>query len=84
LLDFPQYTRPPEIQREAGDEAGRALTVPEVLLSGNHAAIRRWRKRQALMRTLQRRPDLLVSARLDEEEQQMLKELQDGGPNERN
>jgi tRNA (guanine37-N1)-methyltransferase len=66
LLDFPQFTRPPAI----GD-----LRVPDVLLSGNHAEIRRWRKRAALERTLERRPDLLTGASLDEEEQEILKEL---------
>ena len=69
LLDFPQFTRPAEI----GD-----LRVPDVLLSGNHAEIRRWRKRAALMRTLERRPDLLTDASLDEEEQEILKELRHG------
>ena len=69
LLDFPQFTRPAAI----GD-----LRVPDVLLSGNHAEIRRWRKRAALVRTLERRPDLLTDASLDEEEQQILRELQDG------
>jgi len=68
LLDFPQYTRPAEI----GD-----LHVPDVLLSGNHAAIRRWRKKEALSRTLDRRPDLLADASLDDEEQAILKELRD-------
>jgi tRNA (guanine37-N1)-methyltransferase len=50
LLEYPQYTRPREFRGQA---------VPEVLLSGNHAAIQRWRKEQALLRTRQRRPDLL-------------------------
>ena len=66
LLDFPQYTRPPEIA---------SLRVPDVLLSGNHAEIRRWRKREALSRTLDRRPDLLDDAVLDEEEMKLLREL---------
>lgn len=66
LLDFPQFTRPPQIDD---------LRVPDVLLSGNHAAIRRWRKREALTRTLERRPDLLDGAVLDEEEQEILREL---------
>jgi tRNA (guanine37-N1)-methyltransferase len=66
LLDFPQYTRPPEID---------SLRVPDVLLSGNHAEIRRWRKREALSRTLDRRPDLLNDAVLDEEEMKLLREL---------
>ena len=69
LLDFPQFTRPAEIAD---------LRVPDVLLSGNHAEIRRWRKREALTRTLARRPDLLAGARLDEEEQEILEELRHG------
>jgi tRNA (guanine37-N1)-methyltransferase len=52
--------------------------VPDVLLSGNHAEIRRWRKREALTRTLERRPDLLAAADLDDEEKEILKELNDG------
>jgi tRNA (guanine37-N1)-methyltransferase len=70
LLDFPQFTRPPEIA---------ALRVPDVLLSGNHAEIRRWRKREALSRTLERRPDLLDDASLDDEEREMLRELKGAG-----
>jgi tRNA (guanine37-N1)-methyltransferase len=77
LLDFPQYTRPAELAG-AGDDGGAAvLKVPDVLLSGNHAEIRRWRKRQAVSRTLARRPDLLGQATLDAEEQQMLRELKE-------
>ena len=74
LLDFPQFTRPAEIPRD-GHEGGAVLGVPDVLLSGNHAEIRRWRKREALKRTLERRPDLLVDAALDDEERQLLDEL---------
>ena len=66
LLDYPHYTRPAEF-------AGRK--VPEVLLSGHHAEVRRWRKRVALRRTLERRPDLLATATLDEEERELLAEL---------
>jgi len=73
LLDFPQFTRPPEIA---------TLRVPAVLLSGNHAEIRRWRKREALSRTLDRRPDLLEAAVLDDEEVEMLRELK-GAKDER-
>lgn len=69
LLDFPHYTRPAEVG---------TLRVPDVLLSGNHAEIRRWRKRESLSRTLERRPDLLAGAALDEEEREILKELQKG------
>jgi tRNA (guanine37-N1)-methyltransferase len=72
LLDFPQYTRPAEID---GPEADGRLKVPDVLLSGNHAEIRRWRKRASLTRTLARRPELLNDASLDEEEQEILREL---------
>ena len=68
LLDFPHYTRPAEIAVRETVAAARVLKVPDVLLSGNHAEIRRWRKREALSRTLERRPDLLADAALDEEE----------------
>jgi tRNA (guanine37-N1)-methyltransferase len=73
LLDFPQYTRPAELT--IGGDGEAAMKVPDVLLSGNHAEIRRWRKREALARTLARRPDLLQTAVLDDEEQEMLREL---------
>ena len=72
LLDFPQYTRPAEIPQD-GDTEG--LRVPQVLMSGNHAEIRRWRKRAALARTLARRPDLLDAAVLDAEEREILRDL---------
>ena len=66
LLDFPQYTRPADLEND---------TVPDVLLSGNHAEIRRWRKRAAVTRTFERRPELLATAALDEEEQEILRQL---------
>ncbi len=66
LLEFPHYTRPAEFQ-------GRR--VPEVLLSGNHAEIARWRRREQLRRTLERRPELLDSAPLSEEDRRVLEEL---------
>ena len=66
LLDYPQYTRPATF---------RDFPVPEVLLSGKHAAIRRWRKEQALRATRIRRPELLVNAEMDEEERAILKEI---------
>jgi tRNA (guanine37-N1)-methyltransferase len=69
LLDFPHYTRPADISGER---------VPDVLMSGNHADIRRWRKREALARTLARRPELLETATLDDEERSILEELQNG------
>jgi tRNA (guanine37-N1)-methyltransferase len=66
LLDFPHYTRPAEF----GD-----LKVPDVLVSGHHGEIRKWRKRRALELTLTKRPDLLAEAELDVEEQEILREL---------
>ncbi len=67
LLDCPQYTRP---------ETYAGMKVPEVLLSGHHENIRRWRRKQALGRTWLRRPDLLAARRLDEEERRLLDEFQ--------
>ncbi|MCG7340564.1 tRNA (guanosine(37)-N1)-methyltransferase TrmD [Staphylococcus auricularis] len=64
LLEFPQYTRP----REYGD-----LKVPDVLLSGNHAKIEAWRHEQKLIRTYEKRPDLLERYPLSEKDQQILK-----------
>ena len=78
LLDFPQYTRPAEVRVRPDAPAANTLKVPEVLLSGNHADIRRWRKREAVTRTLERRPDLLDGASLDAEEEAILKELRNG------
>ena len=69
LLDHPHYTRPAEV-------AG--MRVPDVLLSGHHADVRRWRRRTALARTLARRPELLEQALLDAEEQALLQELMEG------
>ena len=63
VLDCPWYTRPAEF---------RGLNVPEVLLSGNHASVERWRRHQALRRTFERRPDLLERIELDEEERQLI------------
>jgi tRNA (guanine37-N1)-methyltransferase len=75
LLDFPQYTRPAKLDWPGGTTEPEALSVPDVLLSGNHGEIRRWRKRAAVARTLERRPDLLAGATLDEEEQELLREI---------
>jgi tRNA (guanine37-N1)-methyltransferase len=66
LLEYPHYTRPVEF-------AGRR--VPNVLLSGNHAEITRWRRRKQLKRTLMRRPDLLKAASLTEEDRRTLEEI---------
>jgi tRNA (guanine37-N1)-methyltransferase len=67
LLDCPQYTRP---------ELYEGVGIPEVLMSGHHEQIRRWRLKQSLGRTLQRRPDLLAARRLTEEETKLLEEFQ--------
>ncbi|HEY4587803.1 MAG TPA: hypothetical protein VII86_01180, partial [Thermoanaerobaculia bacterium] len=70
LLDHPHYTRPPVVE---------GLAVPEVLTSGDHAAIRRWRDREALRATLEKRPDLLerpeVAGRLTREQKRELEAL---------
>ena len=66
LLDYPHYTRPEMID---------GLPVPAVLTGGNHADIRRWRHKQALGRTWQRRPDLLEAMQLNEEQQTLLNEF---------
>jgi tRNA (guanine37-N1)-methyltransferase len=66
LLDFPHYTRPREVE---GHE------VPEVLISGDHEAIRVWRLRQSLLATLEKRPDLLEKVELSVEQRRLLDEL---------
>lgn len=65
LLEYPHYTRPEVFENHR---------VPEILLSGNHGAIRRWRRQQALLRTWQRRPDLLHENQLSSEDRQLLAE----------
>ncbi len=70
LLEYPQYTRPPEF---------RGMKVPEVLLSGHHEEIRKWRRKESLKRTLERRPDLLERAELTEEDRKLIKELTEKG-----
>ncbi len=66
LLDYPQYTRP---------RVFRGLEVPEVLISGDHEKVRRWRRREALRRTLARRPDLLAKATLSDEDRELMREF---------
>ena len=65
LLEYPQYTRPAEY---------RGWSVPSVLLSGNHGQIKRWRRQQSLIRTLNRRPELLKEYTLSDEDKILLKE----------
>ena len=69
LLDYPHYTRPAEF---------RGMTVPEVLLNGDHQEIRRWRREQALKKTLRNRPDLLESVALGEEDNKILARIKRG------
>jgi tRNA (guanine37-N1)-methyltransferase len=66
-LEFPQWTRPPQY---------RGLAVPEALLSGNHAEVARWRRREALRRTMAHRPDMIQRYPLTDEERAMLAELE--------
>lgn len=67
LLEYPQYTRPPEFM---------GLNVPEVLLSGNHELIRKWRRRESLRKTRQLRPDLLAKITLSKEDRKLLAEFE--------
>jgi tRNA (guanine37-N1)-methyltransferase len=67
ILDHPHYTRPEEI---------RGRRVPDILLSGHHENIRKWRKEQALRETLAKRPDLLKSAELDDEAREILRRIE--------
>jgi tRNA (guanine37-N1)-methyltransferase len=66
VLDYPQYTRPPDV---------RGLTVPDILMSGNHDAIRRWRRKEALRNTYLKRPDLLRDRAWSEEDRRLLEEI---------
>ena len=66
LLEYPHYTRPPEF---------RGWTVPDVLLSGDHAKIDKWRRQQSLLRTLRKRPDLLEKAELSQSDLKFLEKL---------
>ena len=68
LLDYPHYTRPAEFM---------GVAVPEALASGDHDAVRRWRRRMALKKTLENRPDLLDKIEIGREDQEILAELRD-------
>lgn len=67
ILEYPQYTRPPEFE---------GMKVPDVLLSGNHAEIARWRRREALKKTILVRPDLMEKADLTDEDKRFLMEFE--------
>jgi len=66
LLEYPHYTRPPEF---------RGWGVPDILTSGNHARIAKWRREQSLRRTLKHRPDMLEKADLDEMDRKLLEKI---------
>jgi tRNA (guanine37-N1)-methyltransferase len=66
VLDYPHYTRPLEL---------RGMRVPDILMSGHHEKIRKWRREQALRATLAKRPDLLETADLDGEAREILRKL---------
>ncbi|MEK7333640.1 MAG: tRNA (guanosine(37)-N1)-methyltransferase TrmD, partial [Nitrospirota bacterium] len=68
ILDYPQYTRPPEF---------RGLRVPEVLLSGNHKDISIWRRKEALRRTMLKRPDLIGRALLTDKDHKLVSEIKE-------
>ena len=68
ILDYPHYTRP---------SVFRDMAVPEILLSGNHKDIMRWRRKEALRRTLERRPDLIETAHLSSDDYTLLKEIKE-------
>jgi len=70
LLDHPHFTRPADF---------RGWTVPDVLLSGHHARVHAWRRREALRRTSRDRPDLIAGATLDEDERRVIRELSEEG-----
>jgi tRNA (guanine37-N1)-methyltransferase len=74
LLEYPHYTRPATF---------RGLSVPEVLVSGDHARVARWRREQALRRTWERRPDLLEDAELSQADRAFLESLEDQGDESR-
>jgi len=69
LLEYPQYTRPPEFMGQR---------VPDILLSGDHGRVDRWRREQALLRTLEKRPDLLETAQLTDEDRKFLEKVKKG------
>jgi tRNA (guanine37-N1)-methyltransferase len=68
LLEYPHYTRPPDF---------RGWKVPDVLVSGDHGRVARWRREQSLLRTFQRRPDLLENAELSQTDREFLKKIKD-------
>jgi tRNA (guanine37-N1)-methyltransferase len=71
ILDYPHYTRPPVF---------RGLTVPEMLLSGNHKDIEKWRRKEALRRTIQRRPELLEKIKLSNDDYRLIQEIKEELP----
>ncbi|MBI2846186.1 MAG: tRNA (guanosine(37)-N1)-methyltransferase TrmD, partial [Chloroflexi bacterium] len=74
LLEYPQYTRP---------AVYRDFAVPDVLLSGNHAQVAKWRRQEALRRTWLRRPELLQHVELSDQDQAFLEKLKESSPSAR-
>ena len=72
LLEFPQYTRPQELNVGDGKQNDNRRSIPQVLLSGDHDRINEWRKQKALERTWEKRPDLLAGRSFSSEERQLL------------
>jgi tRNA (guanine37-N1)-methyltransferase len=72
LLDYPHYTRPREFQ---------GMRVPDVLLSGNHKAIWRWRRKESLKKTLSKRPDLIGKIKLDDDDMEIISEIESSPEN---
>ena len=68
ILEYPQYTKPYDF---------RGMKVPEVLISGHHANIAKWRRKESLRRTMQERPDLMKKLILSKEDKKMIKEILD-------
>ncbi len=71
LLEYPQYTRPPEY---------RGWKVPDILLSGDHGKVDKWRRKESLRRTMQRRPDLLEGISLSKQDLKLIKEIKEENP----
>ena len=79
LLEFPQYTRPQELNVGDGKQNDNHRSIPRVLLSGDHDRINEWRKQKALERTWEKRPDLLAGRSFSSEERKLLKDFIETG-----
>jgi tRNA (guanine37-N1)-methyltransferase len=79
LLEFPQYTRPQELNVGDGKQNDNRRSIPQVLLSGDHDRINEWRKQKALERTWEKRPDLLAGRNFSSEERKLIKDFIETG-----